>query len=118
MRIEELMTRSPKSCCPSDTLGEAAQMLWDGDCGCLPVIAGDHIHTAIIAAYGADRAAMLIDDDFGKSPWLSRADLERGWVRICVDSNACAGPEGEAPDASERLTIDDRSFQIALFAPR
>ena len=41
MRIEQLMTKSPKSCQPSDTLSEAAQMMRDHDCGCLPVTAGD-----------------------------------------------------------------------------
>jgi len=41
MRIEQLMTKSPKSCQPDHTLSEAAQWMWDHDCGCLPVTAED-----------------------------------------------------------------------------
>lgn len=41
MRIEQLMAKSPKSCQSGHTLSEAAQMMWNHDCGCLPVAAGD-----------------------------------------------------------------------------
>jgi CBS domain-containing protein len=41
MRIEQLMTKSPRSCEPGHTLAQAAQMMWDYDCGCLPVTAGN-----------------------------------------------------------------------------
>lgn len=39
MRVEQLMTRDPKSCSPDDSLRHAAQLMWDNDCGCLPVCA-------------------------------------------------------------------------------
>ena len=41
MRIEELMTRSPVTCGPDDTLRETAQKMAGSDCGCLPVTAAD-----------------------------------------------------------------------------
>ena len=41
MRIEQLMTKSPKSCQPGHDLSEAAQMMRDHDCGCLPVTERD-----------------------------------------------------------------------------
>jgi CBS domain-containing protein len=41
MRIEQLMTKSPNSRESDQTLSEAAEMMWDHDCGCLPVTAGD-----------------------------------------------------------------------------
>jgi CBS domain-containing protein len=37
MRIDQLMTKQIKSCGPDDTLERAAQLMWDNDCGCLPV---------------------------------------------------------------------------------
>ena len=33
MRIEQLMAKSPKGCPPGHTFSEAAQMIWDHDCG-------------------------------------------------------------------------------------
>lgn len=37
MRVEQLMMRPVRCCRPDDTLAEAAKLMWDHDCGCLPV---------------------------------------------------------------------------------
>ncbi len=41
VRIEQLMTRDVKVCTQTDTLNRAAQLMWDSDCGCVPVIAAN-----------------------------------------------------------------------------
>lgn len=41
MKIEQLMMRSVKVCRESDTLNVAAQLMWENDCGCVPVISAD-----------------------------------------------------------------------------
>lgn len=38
MKVAELMTRSVLAAHPQDSLARAAQMMWDHDCGALPVI--------------------------------------------------------------------------------
>lgn len=52
MRVQELMTRQVQSCRPGDTLEQAAQNMWNSDCGCIPVCTGD----------GAGRIVGLITD--------------------------------------------------------
>lgn len=47
MRVEHLMTKQVKSCSPSDTLERAAQLMWDGDCGCVPVCAGNGVNRVV-----------------------------------------------------------------------
>ena len=47
MRVEQLMTKQVKSCSADDTLDRAAQLMWDNDCGCLPVCAGDGVNRAV-----------------------------------------------------------------------
>ena len=37
MNVEDLMTRTVRSCGPDDTLEAAARLMWDNDCGCVPV---------------------------------------------------------------------------------
>jgi CBS-domain-containing membrane protein len=37
-RVRDIMTRSVVSCSPSDNLNRSAQLMWEGDCGALPVI--------------------------------------------------------------------------------
>lgn len=52
MRVEQLMTKQVRSCGPDDTLERAAQLMWDHDCGSLPVCSGD----------GASRTVGMITD--------------------------------------------------------
>ncbi len=40
MRVEQVMTKSVRTCMPEDSLAHAAQVMWDADCGCLPVCDG------------------------------------------------------------------------------
>ena len=38
MKIKDLMTTDVKTCTPETTVAEAAQLMWEGDCGILPVV--------------------------------------------------------------------------------
>jgi CBS domain-containing protein len=38
MKVQEIMTPKVRTCAPSASLAEAAQLLWEGDCGILPVV--------------------------------------------------------------------------------
>ncbi len=38
MQVKDLMTTSPSSCTPDDTTNEAARIMWERDCGAVPVI--------------------------------------------------------------------------------
>ena len=38
MKVKDIMTKNPKVCAPDTTAAQAAQLMWDGDCGMLPVV--------------------------------------------------------------------------------
>jgi CBS domain-containing protein len=38
MRVNEIMTESPKACAPDSSVREAAVLMRDNDCGVLPVV--------------------------------------------------------------------------------
>src|SRR5690606_46094 len=38
MKVKEIMTTNLQVASPSTTLAEAAQLLWSGDCGILPIV--------------------------------------------------------------------------------
>lgn len=42
MKVREIMTPLPKACGPETDLAAAAMMMWDGDCGILPIVSEDH----------------------------------------------------------------------------
>jgi CBS domain-containing protein len=41
MKVEQLMTRTVVACHPTDTLEAAARIMWEHDCGCVPVVVGE-----------------------------------------------------------------------------
>lgn len=41
MKVSELMTPGVKSCSVHDNLQQVAQIMWEGDCGCVPVVDDD-----------------------------------------------------------------------------
>ena len=38
MKVKDLMTTDVKTCSPDTTVAEAAHLMWEGDCGILPVV--------------------------------------------------------------------------------
>ena len=40
MKVQQLMTRTVRTCTPDDSLAAAARIMWDQDCGCVPVVSG------------------------------------------------------------------------------
>jgi CBS domain-containing protein len=39
MKVKEVMTENPKACTLTDNLAEVARMMWEADCGIVPVVA-------------------------------------------------------------------------------
>lgn len=55
MKVEQLMARDVKACGPDEALNRAAQIMWEQDCGCVPVVNRDD--------GGARVVGMLTDRD-------------------------------------------------------
>ena len=44
LKVKELMTLDVSCCHPGDTLERAAELMWQHDCGCVPVVdEGSHV---------------------------------------------------------------------------
>jgi CBS domain-containing protein len=41
MKVQDVMTNNPRSCGPETNLAAAAVMMWDNDCGAVPVVDGE-----------------------------------------------------------------------------
>ena len=48
MTVDALMTRDAKSCRPEDGLDVPARIMWDNDCGCVPVVDHDYRVVGVI----------------------------------------------------------------------
>jgi len=38
MKVKDIMTKDPVTCSPDTTVAEAAHLMWEADCGILPVV--------------------------------------------------------------------------------
>ena len=71
MNTEEIMTRNVKYCWPETSLSEAAALMWDHDCGALPVVDGERkvigmITDRDIAIAAATKGRLATDINVGE----------------------------------------------------
>jgi CBS domain-containing protein len=59
MHVSDLIHRDVVTCSDRDTLERAAQLMWEFDIGCLPVVGGDHRLVGIITDRDVCMAAFL-----------------------------------------------------------
>jgi CBS-domain-containing membrane protein len=85
MKVRDLMSSPVHTCRANETLAHAAQLLWEHDCGVLPVVDRDgRVGAAItdrdicMGAYtrGKDLAALRVADSMSRSVVTCRADEE------------------------------------------
>lgn len=67
MKVWELMEREVASCAPTDSLNVAARIMWERDCGCVPVVDRNNVVVGMItdrdicmSAYTQGRSLHLI----------------------------------------------------------
>jgi CBS domain-containing protein len=68
MNASELMTTSVKSCSNDDTLQRAAQLMWENDCGAVPVVDGDNRVVGIVTDRDICMAAYTQGRPLGQIP--------------------------------------------------
>ncbi|MCL2723678.1 MAG: CBS domain-containing protein [Polyangiaceae bacterium] len=59
MKVEDVMTRTVKPCHPDESLARAAQLMWDNDCGCVPVVDDEKRVVGIVTDRDVCMAALL-----------------------------------------------------------
>lgn len=58
MLVDEVMTHEPVRCRAHDSLARAAQLMWDHDCGCVPVVDDSEHLVGIVTDRDAAMAAL------------------------------------------------------------
>ena len=93
MKVAELMVEEVTACSPDDALNRAAQIMWENDCGCVPVV---------------DRAARLIavltDRDICMAAYTRGGTLKDIRVSAAMSSElfACR-PDDDLLDAQKMM---------------
>lgn len=112
MRVEQLMTKDVRTCHPDESLDDAARVLWERDCGFVPVIEGDGSPRVVGVLTDRDicMAAFLSGRRLGEIPVrdvMSRA------LRTCRADDAVADAEATMRAAQiHRLAVVDDAGQL------
>jgi CBS domain-containing protein len=91
-RVDELMTRDVAACSPSDSLNTAAKIMWDRDCGCVPVI-DERSHVV----------GMLTDRDICMAAYLNDRPLSMLRVADSMSRDVHQCGATDALDIAERM---------------
>jgi CBS domain-containing protein len=112
MKIGELMTQNVRTCRPTDTLSTAAQLMWDGDCGCIPVVSDDG--SKRVVGMITDRDICMAAHFHGCRPReIAVGDVMSTGVRSVGPSEDLADAEAIMRDAQvRRLPVVDSNQEI------
>ncbi|HEX5012260.1 MAG TPA: CBS domain-containing protein [Planctomycetota bacterium] len=103
MKIEQLMTRDVRTVGPDDRLDRAAQLMWEADCGCLPVVDGDqHV------------VGMITDRDVCMAAWTQGRALCELPVRGAMSSRVISCAPSDATVRAERLMRDHQVRRVPV----
>jgi CBS domain-containing protein len=81
MKVQELMTEDVKACFPDTNLAAAAALMWQGDCGALPVVVDGGTAVGVIT----DRDIAIAVGTRGWAPQEIRVDeVIQGPVIACA----------------------------------
>ncbi len=93
MKVNEVFKPGVKSCTPLSSLDAVARIMWEGDCGAVPVVDADGKAVGILT--DRDLAMGMAAKDRGASQILVR-ELTSGDLFTCV-------PEEEVADAIRKM---------------
>ena len=87
MNVEGIMTHPAFTCRSNDTLNAAAQMMWDKDCGAIPVLDTDDRPVGMITDRDIAMSAVLESGQWvinGEKTYISGAGDPRCRLLICM----------------------------------
>jgi CBS domain-containing protein len=117
MKVEQLMTRQVSFCRPDDSLQRAARLMWEGDCGCVPVCAVDGTNrvTGIITDRDICMSALFQNRPLSE---LAVSAAMAKQVVTCKPGDALADAEKTLREARVRRlpVVDDQGALVGIIS--
>lgn len=95
MKAQEIMTANPACCAPEDTVQEAARLMQQHDCGCLPVV--ENTGTKRLLGVVTDRDLAVRGLAAGKGPEAPVSD-------VMSREPSCCTPDDDVETVSRIMT--------------
>jgi CBS domain-containing protein len=116
MKARELMTADPTCCTPEDTVQQAAQLMRDHDCGCIPVV--ETQESKRLVGMLTDRDIAIRCTAEGKGPQTRVKDALSGNAKSCGPDDDVDAVEGiMAREQVRRVpVVDQRGCCVGMIA--
>lgn len=103
MIVAELMTEAVQTCAPTDTLQRAAQIMWERDCGAVPVVRDDgHV------------MGMITDRDICMAAFLRSQRLDECVVRDVMNAPAISCRPADPIEKAESAMREHRIRRVPV----
>ena len=115
MKVEQVMNRDVKTCRSNDTLNRAAQLMWENDCGCVPIVDDDGRAVGMVTDRDVCMAAYTQDGLLSRLHVGSAMARE---VRSCRPTDTVAEAESMMRAAQVRRlpVVDAENHVIGLLS--
>jgi CBS domain-containing protein len=112
MRIEQLMATDVATCNPDDTLNQAARIMWERDCGFVPVV--ESAQSRRVVGVVTDRDVCMAAYTRGKPlPEIPVRDVISTRIRACKPGDTLAAAEETMREAQvHRLPVVDEADRL------
>ncbi len=107
MNIEQIMTRDARAIGPEENLATAARLMWEDDCGCLPVVDAD-----------GQVVAMLTDRDVCIHAWSQGRPLSDLQVRGAMSARVVSVSPGDPLERAEALMQEHQVRRLPVLDAR
>jgi CBS domain-containing protein len=116
MKARELMTEQPACCTPDHTVQEAAQLMRDNDCGCVPVV--EDTETNRIVGLVTDRDITCRCTAEGKGPETLVREAMSDDPKSCGPDDDVAAVEKIMAEGQVRRVpvVDNRGCCVGIIA--
>ncbi len=115
MRIEDVMTRNPSSCSPEASAADAARIMWERDCGFVPVIDEHRIPIGVVTDRDLCMAAYTRGKPLHEIPVRS---VMSTYVRTCARGASVGSVEELMAEVQIRRVpvVDDAGTLVGIVA--
>jgi len=108
MKARELMTAQPACCTPNETVADAARLMKEHDCGCIPVVEDKESERLVGVITDRDIACRCTAEDKGPDTKVSE---------VMSRDPKCCGPDDEV-DGVERLMAEAQVRRVPVVDER
>jgi CBS domain-containing protein len=103
MRIQDVMTKSPRTCRPGESANEAARIMWESDCGVVPIVDPENRVVGIVT-----------DRDICMAAYFQGRPLSQISLESIMSSDVCTCRESAELQEAERVMQTHQVHRIPV----